>query len=179
MNNFIPNHPGFNQFTEPAKEPRFKVSSQTYMTQDTSYRTNNIINAYYMRMKAHEYTAIDMLSHCINNCNPSVLPSNPLRDEYVDEEDAEDQGTLYSHDNCRAICIKNYDKLLDVLSVFIFTIDGEAYLFTNDSLLGYYIMVDRIFGGEDTFKSCCTIIDKGVTNDRIQLVPFVNLLNSI
>ena len=74
----------------PSTEPRFKVSCKTYMAQDTSYMTNNVPNAYHMNIKAHEYKAIDMLSHFINNCNSAVLPSNPLRDEYLDEEDAEE-----------------------------------------------------------------------------------------
>lgn len=143
----------------------FKKSTSEYAE---NILKNNPISAYYINVISND-NGSGMLFDCIYYNKASYFSINPIEAEYGDDEE---KHNIYS----TGICMKYYNKPLDVIFSFIVTSKGEGHLFTNDSLYGCDMMISLVFGGQDKFKSSSQIKSAGVNDNQGQLIPFINMI---
>lgn len=144
----------------------FKMAKLEYAK---NFITKSPIIVYDIHLKS-TYNGSLMFYNCMTHMNLSDFDISPLEYEYGEDEREHD---IYSP----GVCIKYYNKDVDIIFVFIISLNGEAHLFTNDSFYGYHMMVDLIFGGERNFTSSCKIKSMRVNANQGEIIPFFNMLD--
>ena len=147
------------------KTIRFQIPKEEY---EKNYRSKSPSSVCQMDITTGDNGA-EMVSHLIMNAKrDSVIIDATIR-EFGDDEKQHD---IYTP----AIAIKYYNPDSPVIFTFIFTLKGKAYLLTNDSVDGYNVMVDVLFGGERNFQSCCKIESRRINSNQGEIIPFINMI---